>query len=600
MKQPFSPKVSIVIPVYNGSNYLKEAIDSALAQTYKNIEVIVINDGSNDNGKTDKICKSYGKRIRYFKKENGGVSSALNMGIEKMEGEYFSWLSHDDVYYPEKVEKQITLLSELKERNKVVLYSNYELIDKDGKFLQNVYHKHEELVKKPEYALLRGSVNGITLLIPKSAFDEYGKFDETLKCTQDYEMWRRMIKTFQFVHTKDIITKTRIHALQDTNKNPNVLSEGNALWTSMIEDISDKKKVELEGSIYNYYLEMSRHLKFSPYKETIDHCQKQMEEIRNNLQKNNPTKNIKVSVIIPFFNREDLLLRAIKSVQSQTHSNLEIILVDDASTEPLDKLNNLLKKDKRIILLKNNENKGPAASRNFGISKASGEYVAFLDSDDEFLSNKIEKQLFQVLLTNAVISHTSYIRRYKKVDKIVDVGKLGGFMIPEIITSCRIATPTVMIRTSYLKEKALKFREDIRIGEDTCFWIEILRNEQLLGLEEPLTIVNVGNSSAAYDKEKNIEGLANILQYIFSVKEFRQYHKEISNLCDSYMQISREITFGKESGLELESNLESSNKVIKLFKLFKYQGVPLTIKKIIWKYGPRAINKVKTVINGKR
>ena len=78
----FNPLVSIVIPVYNGENYLKEAIDSALAQTYKNIEVIVVNDGSSD--KTDEICKSYGSKIRYFKKENGGVSTALNLGIEKM------------------------------------------------------------------------------------------------------------------------------------------------------------------------------------------------------------------------------------------------------------------------------------------------------------------------------------------------------------------------------------------------------------------------------------------------------------------------------------------------------------------------------------
>ena len=128
----FNPKVSIVIPVYNGSNYLREAIDSALAQTYKNIEVIVINDGSNDNGKTDKICKSYGKRIRYFKKENGGVSSALNMGIEKMEGEYFSWLSHDDVYLPRKIETQIKFLaSNQLQSEKVILFANYELIDKD-------------------------------------------------------------------------------------------------------------------------------------------------------------------------------------------------------------------------------------------------------------------------------------------------------------------------------------------------------------------------------------------------------------------------------------------------------------------------------------
>ena len=98
------PLVSIIIPVYNGSNYVKEAIDSALAQTYKNIEVIVVNDGSTDN--TEKIVKSYGDKIRYFYKENGGVASALNLAIENSKGEYISWLSHDDVYYPNKIQEQ--------------------------------------------------------------------------------------------------------------------------------------------------------------------------------------------------------------------------------------------------------------------------------------------------------------------------------------------------------------------------------------------------------------------------------------------------------------------------------------------------------------
>ena len=90
-----TPMVSIIIPVYNGANYLREAIDSALAQTYSNFEVIVVNDGSNDGGETDRIATSYGEKIRYFRKENGGVASALNMGIKHMKGDYFSWLSHD-------------------------------------------------------------------------------------------------------------------------------------------------------------------------------------------------------------------------------------------------------------------------------------------------------------------------------------------------------------------------------------------------------------------------------------------------------------------------------------------------------------------------
>src|SRR5579862_6874144 len=104
MKDAFLPLVSIVIPVYNGANYLRAAINSALAQTYKNIEVIVVNDGSRDDGQTDAIAKEYGDRVRYFSKENGGCGSALNFGIANMRGDYFSWLSHDDTYLPRKIE----------------------------------------------------------------------------------------------------------------------------------------------------------------------------------------------------------------------------------------------------------------------------------------------------------------------------------------------------------------------------------------------------------------------------------------------------------------------------------------------------------------
>ena len=105
-----NPKVSVVIPVYNGANYLAEAIESALAQTYKNIEIIVVNDGSNDGGATERVARSYGEKIRYFEKENGGVSSALNFGIQQMTGEYFSWLSHDDTYTVDKIKNSIDFL----------------------------------------------------------------------------------------------------------------------------------------------------------------------------------------------------------------------------------------------------------------------------------------------------------------------------------------------------------------------------------------------------------------------------------------------------------------------------------------------------------
>ncbi len=99
----FEPLVSILIPVYNGANYLNLAIDSALAQTYGNFEIIVVNDGSDDDDATARVVRGYGDRVRYFEKRNGGVASALNLAIAQAKGQFISWLSHDDLYIPDKL-----------------------------------------------------------------------------------------------------------------------------------------------------------------------------------------------------------------------------------------------------------------------------------------------------------------------------------------------------------------------------------------------------------------------------------------------------------------------------------------------------------------
>ena len=140
-KNSLNPKISIIIPVYNGSNYMKEAIDSAINQTYKNYEIIVVNDGSNDNGETEKIALEYGNKIKYYHKKNGGVSSALNYGIEKMTGEYFSWLSHDDVYTNDKIQNQINALNKYSFQNKYIVCCKTKQIDKNSKELKEIKNK---------------------------------------------------------------------------------------------------------------------------------------------------------------------------------------------------------------------------------------------------------------------------------------------------------------------------------------------------------------------------------------------------------------------------------------------------------------------------
>jgi glycosyltransferase involved in cell wall biosynthesis len=209
---PDNPLVSIVIPVYNGARYLGEAIDSALAQTYSPCEIVVVNDGSTDNGATGAVAQKYGDRIRYFSKPNGGVASALNFGIKAMKGRYFSWLSHDDVYYPWKIKCQMDIMR--KARRVFVLYGGYDIIDENSNFIQK-----EVLDRVPpsrfRISLIAASpVNGCTCLIPKACFDTAGLFDESLKTTQDNDLWFRMSETYGFVQMRKSLIKSRIHSRQ--------------------------------------------------------------------------------------------------------------------------------------------------------------------------------------------------------------------------------------------------------------------------------------------------------------------------------------------------------------------------------------------------
>lgn len=188
-------KVSIIIPVYNGSNYLKNAIDSALAQTYPNLEILVVNDGSSDAGTTERIALSYGDKIRYFSKPNGGVSSALNYGIAQMTGDYFSWLSHDDMYAPEKVEDAVTLLGSISgDKRRTIAYTSGHFVDKDGKWLRSFSYKFPPGKQytgreMAAYACSHSTLNGCCMLIPREAFEEFGGFDESLRYRQDALMW---------------------------------------------------------------------------------------------------------------------------------------------------------------------------------------------------------------------------------------------------------------------------------------------------------------------------------------------------------------------------------------------------------------------------
>ena len=377
-------KVTIIIPVYNGSNYVKEAIDSALAQTYKNIEIIVVNDGSTDNGATRDICKSYGDKITYYEKTNGGVSTALNLGIKKMTGDYFSWLSHDDLYYPDKVEKQ---MKEIEHHDKnTILYSNVDLIDLNGNRFDTIKYDHEMLTKKPDYALLRGAISGITLLIPKKAFDDCGGFDEKLRCVQDYLKWFEMLDKYKFVHMEDVLAASRVHPKQVTQTSPKMITEGDWLWTYISENYPKKKKIEYEGSEYLFYSEMAKYLEGSPYKEAAKKNQEMAEKCLEAKRKEVTKQNVTV-VIIDDKEKEDIE-KTIASIKNQTFKNTTILIEGKTKIEDC----------------KNTTN------REDTLKKVKTDYYTFLHAGVEVEEEWLEEQLLSAIISEKGVVISDYPR----------------------------------------------------------------------------------------------------------------------------------------------------------------------------------------------
>lgn len=237
-QQEYRPLVSIVIPVYNGGNYMRQAIDSALAQTYPNIEIIVVNDGSKDGGETEAVALSYGEKIRYIYKENGGVSSALNEGIRQMRGEYFSWLSHDDVYLPEKVALQMDALQGETD-NAVVMCANRQ-IDENGELMNSDRARLKQIPEglldwreTLDFLWQRGCFNGCTLLIHRKVFERCGGFCEELRYSQDLLMWIRIfLEQYSLLCIPQVGVLNRVH-------NGQLTQTGRSLFHSDSRKIAD-------------------------------------------------------------------------------------------------------------------------------------------------------------------------------------------------------------------------------------------------------------------------------------------------------------------------------------------------------------------------
>jgi len=242
-----TPLVSIIIPTYNRAGFLKEAIKSVLAQTYKNIEVIVVDDGSTDN--TPKLVKQFtDKRIIYLRQENKGASSARNKGIESARGNYIAFLDSDDIWLPQKIEKQLKIFN-ISRCNPGLVYTGIQYMDYDGnlKKQKKIIRFRGNILKR----LLRKNIPGVgsTMLVKKECFEKCGLFDKRLPSRTDLDMLIRISRYFTVDRVAEILALERIHDKRITADIGSKI-KGRELLFKKIEPYLKKHRILLAKYLY--------------------------------------------------------------------------------------------------------------------------------------------------------------------------------------------------------------------------------------------------------------------------------------------------------------------------------------------------------------
>ena len=220
------PTVSIIIPFYNRIEWVKEAIESTLNQTYDNFEVILIDDGSTDT--VEDILEIQDKRIRYYRQDNKGVSSARNTGIGLAKGEYIAFLDSDDLFMPEKLEIQLEVLRKNPEVG--LVHSSYFQINESGDIIREINTSKMTGDVFPSI-LYRNQIATPTVMVKKNAISNVPGFKEDILIGEDILFWAEIAKHYSFIWIEKCLSKVRIHSTSTSvslgsllSGNKNVLS----------------------------------------------------------------------------------------------------------------------------------------------------------------------------------------------------------------------------------------------------------------------------------------------------------------------------------------------------------------------------------------
>jgi glycosyltransferase involved in cell wall biosynthesis len=181
------PRVSVIIPAYNGADYTVKTVESVLAQTYRDFEVIVVDDGSTDHTRTALL--PYGDQIQYIYKENGGACSARNVGIRLARGEFVACLDCDDIWLPDKLRYSLPVLDS--DPGMAFVFTLCQMIDGAGEIIGEAHYSFD--IERAYLNLLSENyIMAPSVIMRRSCLDDVGLFDESIFIPADWDLWLRL------------------------------------------------------------------------------------------------------------------------------------------------------------------------------------------------------------------------------------------------------------------------------------------------------------------------------------------------------------------------------------------------------------------------
>jgi glycosyltransferase involved in cell wall biosynthesis len=547
------PLISVIIPAFNAASTIDRALNAVWRQDYAPIEVIVIDDGSTDETAAA-VERHSGRGVRLLRlPRNVGECGAMNAGIAVASGDYLAFLDADDEWLDGKLRKQMAVLTAHPAMTFVT--SGFHYVDDQGRPVQksDTGHLPPELKEFWRDLLAASYVAKPCVIARAAALAAVGGFDENLVVAGDQDMWIRLSLAGDvgFVN-EDLV---RVHITADSLTRRYAAREMEYTLPMVMKYLrSEKERLsprEIREALRRRFTAIGRNaylhgriaagallilravmLGYRPVENLLYlvSASPPARALKRRMQRgpgrgaivhrpaassvpgdDEPALEPLITVVIPAFNAAHTIGRALASVRRQSYRNVEIVVVDDCSAD--DTVARVrAAADENVRLVQLPRNVGAAAARNAGIAEAGGELVAFLDADDEWRPQKLERQV-ALIARRPKMSFVSCQCGFIGVDGEVhaifrqEFAPATGFEAWRVLLAYTfVATPTVLTRRALLV-KLGGFDPALIIGEDQDMWIRLALEGEVGFIREPLVVIHqqlAGLSSRTAEREIDI------------------------------------------------------------------------------------------------